>query len=649
MIFWGSVGILMNFAQFYKSFLKMYFSPRVAGSASYTNILSSGQDITEHANLGATALLRFFSSDILGTGSNFMGWQNYLEAPLFYIGLFVLIIFPQVFIYLDKRKKIIFGSFAGFWLLTLLFPYLRYALLAFTGDYFRYGFDFFIPFTILLYAIIALNKLGDTFKINLKLLFATLFILLIALYFPYASIPERSVNKDLQLIITVFLLIYTVLIIAMTKPAYKQYAQIGLLVVVFIELSFFSYKSYAGRVPLKKREFVQNAGGYNDGTPQAVNYLKSIDKTLFYRCEKDYQSGNAEHGSLNDALAQGYYGTTSYSSFNQLNYVRFLEETGIIPKGDETSTRWITGLRGNPLLMTFGNVKYFFSKSAQPEMMRFGFDSLAVKNNVFILKNRFYLPFGYTYDKYIDFKDYQSLVHYQINPVSLANLQQIFVSGGDEVIWQQNLPGLQKLSGLDFSDKDQFIAALEQIFGKDLTQKYYFGFLKYAVNNFANQLALLNAFVYDKADIPQKEIQDMQQISPKDSNIFIPAQKFNFAVYGQMVNRLKQDTFQITSFKQSEIEGKISLSKTKMLFFTIPFDKGWKIELNGEEKQLYRTNIGFTGIVLPKGEYTVKLYYVPQNSGFTTLISLISVILFWAYLGYWIYRKKQTKSLSVEK
>jgi len=159
-------------------------------------------------------------------------------------------------------------------------------------------------------------------------------------------------------------------------------------------------------VPVTKTEFNKDKAGYADGSIKAVKYIKSIDRIPFYRIEKDYQSGNSIHGSLNDALAQGYYGTTSYSSFNQLNYVRFLEETGLIVKGDETATRWITGFRGYPLLQTFGNVKYHLSKSENPEFEKFGFEKIARKNGITILKNKFYLPFGYTYDKYIDFNIY---------------------------------------------------------------------------------------------------------------------------------------------------------------------------------------------------------------------------------------------------
>jgi uncharacterized membrane protein YfhO len=643
MIMLGLAGLFMNLVNIVPSFLKMYFSPRVSGNASYTNLLSSRQDIVENTNITATTILRFFSSDILGNGSKFQGWQNYFEAPLFYIGLLTLLIFPQIFIYLDKRKKIVFGSFLGFWALTLIFPYLRHAMLAFTGDYFRYGFDFFIPFTLLFFAVYALNELDKTFKLNYKLLGGTLVVLLVALFFPYKSLPITAIDNDLRMIIVLILFLYSGLLVLMSKPKYKQYAQIGLILLVIVELSYFSYKSYAGRVPVTKEEFAENAGGYKDGTIKAVNYIKSIDKTLFYRTEKDYQSGNAIHGSLNDAMAQGYYGTTSYSSFNQLNYVRFLEETGLIQKGDETATRWITGFRGNPLLQTFGNVKYHLSKSENPDMIRFGFDSINRIDGVTILKNRFFLPFGYTYDKYIRLDDYKKLTYYQITQQSLNNIFTETERARGEQVAKNLIDRLNPILGKTYASDIEIDTDLTQILGKEENNKIKLLVRKYSVNNFENQIALLNAFVYEGSESSDIKIKEFKQVKLSDTSVFIPPTKFNFKIYGKLVDELKADTFQITRFSQADIKGKIELSKTKMLFFTIPFDKGWKIKINGKDKMFSRVNIGFTGIVLPKGNYEIELYYVPQYSQISFAISIISIILFWLFLGYDVYRKRKLK------
>ncbi len=645
MLLLGLIGFLMNIRQLIVSFTKMYNSPRVSGNASYSDILSSGKEIAEQTDLGASTILRFYSSDVLGTGNKFQGWNNYLESPLFYIGLFTLLIAPQVFIHLSKRKKIIFGIFAAIWTSTLFIPYFRYAFLAFTGDYFRYGFDFFIPFTLLFFAIYALNELDKKFKINIILLSATILILLTGLFYPYNSIPENALNINIRNAAALLIIAYSIMLLLLSKPKYKKIAQIGIILLLLAELSYFSYTSYADREPVTKQEFKTEKAGYNDGTIEAVNYIKEINKTAFYRTEKDYQSGSAVHSSLNDALAQGYFGTTSYSSFNQLNYVRFLEETGLIQKGDETATRWLTGFRNYPLLQTFGNVKYHLSKSENPEFLKFGFDSIARIKGITVLKNRYALPFAYTYDKYIDYEDFKSLISYQISEQTLSNLYQDLSRNVEFQELNTLINKLQELLNINFPNENLFTNALKTNIGTDNTDRYLLTIKKYSVSNFKNQIALLSGFVYEKYFNKSINIDEFEKINPNDTSIIVPAVNFNFNRYKKITDELKQDSLQITDFTQSTIKGKISLRKTKLLFFTIPFDDGWKIKINDKKTKLSRINIGFTGIILPEGNHTIELYYIPKYSQLSNLISFIAILGFWSFLIYFFIKKKKLKRI----
>ncbi len=641
MIVLALVGVLMKFNGLIREFLFMYNSPRVAGNASYTETLSGGEQIVEQTNLLASTFLRFFSSDILGTGSNFQGWQNYLEAPLFYVGLLTLIVFPQVFIHLNNRKKIIFGSFFGFWTLTLLIPWLRHAILAFTGDYFRYGFDFFIPFTLLFYSVYALNKLDKNYKLNLPILITTVLFWLTALFFPYSSIASNTVDANLQKIIALLILMYSGLLFLMSKIQYKSYAQIGIIILIIFELSYFSYKSYSTRVPVTKKEFAENSAGYSDGTIEIVKHLKSIDKTVFYRTEKDYQSGNAIHGSLNDAQAQGYYGTSSYSSFNQINYVRFLEETETIQKGDETASRWLRGFRADPFLLTFGSIKYFLSKEEKPRFLNSGFDSLDTKNGIKILKNRYFLPFGFTYDKFINYHNFKQLITYSVTKHAFDFINNELSHRGQTQISNQIKTNLLPLQDKVFNDKEEFVTEIKSKLSKEIFDKYGFFILNGCINSFSSRELLLNGFVVEENN--NLDLSGIEQISVSDTNIFVPINKFNFEIYGGYINKLKEDTLQIKSFTNKRITGTIELQKKKMLFFTIPFDAGWKVKINGEKKELQRVNFGFTGIILPEGKHEIELFFVPQYSKVTSIISIVSIILFWLYLSFYIYRKKKFK------
>ena len=93
--------------------------------------------------------------------------------------------------------------------------------------------------------------------------------------------------------------------------------------------------------------------GYNDETVDAVRDINASDKS-FFRIRKNRGSGPGMLESLNDAMVFGYYGTSSYSSFNNLNYIKFLMAVGAMSESDlATDTRWSYALVEYPLLSTF--------------------------------------------------------------------------------------------------------------------------------------------------------------------------------------------------------------------------------------------------------------------------------------------------------
>ena len=69
-----------------------------------------------------TYVMRAFSSDILGSGINFKGTGNFLEAPMFYCGIPCLLLFSQYFQFLNKKKKRVAIAFLVLWLFPVLFP-----------------------------------------------------------------------------------------------------------------------------------------------------------------------------------------------------------------------------------------------------------------------------------------------------------------------------------------------------------------------------------------------------------------------------------------------------------------------------------------------------------------------------------------------
>jgi uncharacterized membrane protein YfhO len=216
------------------------------------------------------------------------------------------------------------------------------------------------------------------------------------------------IDGGLRNILVMFMLAHTFAIAGLGFADYRQTARIALVGLVCLETLLVSSYSYGSERPvITKTEFKQKVG-YNDATHDALAIIRKKDPSAFYRIEKGYRSGVAMHGSTNDAKVQDFFGSTSYHSFNQLNYIRFLAGTDIIDPKDENQTRWASGVMTRPLIQNICATKYLIvdKKAQMPKFWFSDFDSIA---NLNIWYNPYFIPLGFTYDKVIDEKIFSSL------------------------------------------------------------------------------------------------------------------------------------------------------------------------------------------------------------------------------------------------
>lgn len=558
----ASIGVAIACYQLLPDALQYLESPRVGGESSFFAKLQQQSmfGLADDA-LRFTTTFRAFGSDMIGTGSNFRGWQNYLEAPLFYCGIFCLVAFPQFFSSLTNRQKWFYGSITALFCTPILFPYFRYAFWAFSGDYFR-AFSLVIVIFMVMFSARAISYIEKNNKINKVVLAVTVLVLLFLLYTP-ANQFKPAVNTSLRSIVTLLILTYAALLYGLsTTTSFKSISKTVLIVLCFFEVAYFS------SITVNKRDVVtgsmlKDKVGYNDYSVESIAYLKSIDKD-FFRINKDYSSGLAIHSSINDAKVQNFYGTSSYYSFNQKNYIKFLGDLNVIDVKDENSTRWAKGLGDRPILFSLASGKYWLSKRTDRAVANMGFDSIAKFGDVTVYKNKFALPFGFTYDKAI---------------------------GEDE---------FKKLSP---TQKD-FCLLRACIIGNE--DKSTFTFLK----------------PFNVADT----------VAP-----------ITFDNYMAYVNELKKDNFVISKFTDNNIIGSVNVNEAKTLFFSIPFDEGWYVKVNGADAKLYRINAGLTGLPITKGNNKVELMFEPRLKAKGAAISIAALIVFFALLGFTFMRKRKEK------
>ena len=106
------------------------------------------------------------------------------------------------------------------------------------------------------------------------------------------------------------------------------------------------------------------------------------------------------------------------------------------------------------------------------------------------------------------------------------------------------------------------------------------------------------------------------------------------------VKKLKsyfQDTsdsekFKILKFRQSDILGSVHSNSKQILFFSIPYDKGWEISINNKKVDFYKVNVGFIGVPIEKGLNKINLKYTPplfKLGMYISIFTFCGILLFY--------------------
>lgn len=344
-----------------------------------------------------TAALRPFSTDMVGTGDEFRGWENYFEAPMTYCGLLSLLMLPQAFIGATRRQRILYGLFLSFAVVPVVFPWFRYLFWGFKGGYFR-TFALFSIFGIIMLSMTAFSRYMARRSFGFWTLGVSLLVLLGVLYLPINKI-QALINHEIRQAVAIFLILYAALLII--GQIVKRQRITGWIILLLAAIEVIHFDRMTVNRPTVTKQELNERVGFNDETVDAIREIKASDNA-FFRITKIWGSGPATRPSYNDAMVFGYYGTLSYSSFNNLNYIKFLLAVDAIPSADiATDAVWSTGLVGHPLLSTFACEKYVITKNPVVFETADSYEFVRRFGNIYLFRNQQFLPFGLIFSHYI--------------------------------------------------------------------------------------------------------------------------------------------------------------------------------------------------------------------------------------------------------
>lgn len=638
------LGIGISAVVFIPSAYVILSSPRLSSTVDFSIFSTWG------FNKLVSIFIRVFSANLLGINDYAGPALDYYEAMILSSSVLVVLLIPQLFIIVrnDKRKKFILVCSSLMIILGILFPLVSYLFNAFAAISTRW--TYVITFTLVLGASISIDFIIKNRTINIKLLIyqCILSIMLLGLgiiyLFKYTGNISNFVLLKKSLLLYIMISLIMVLFVFMLYKYKKSKVSINIVIVILVfEIISNNYATVNSRLVLEN-SFIKSKTGYNDNTYDVVEYLKKIDKNLFYRIEKNYSSV-----FLNDAMYQNYYGTACYNSLNSPSYTEFLKEFNSLSFAEN----FLYPLLEREKLDNFLGVKYILSLN---EISRDDTEYLGKYNDINIYLNKKALPLGFTYDSYITRQEFDKL---DISSKEDAILNNIILDDKVKYMKKGKIPQYKNISSFIYDYKnvdviDNNKSYIEyKVVNDDPNVNILLG------NEERNGITLTLNIDSEQIGVGQVFYKDSNSDFSEDKsikfNVFPNKKEYNVFINYKDIDKLRIDVgnynekiklsnikvrkdenedflnnknvFEITSFKEDKIKGTIQSRKKEIINWTIPFDNGWRIKVDGKKVKPLKVNIGFLGAELDEGKHEIELKYIPPGLILGSFISLIFIVI----------------------
>jgi uncharacterized membrane protein YfhO len=90
----------------------------------------------------------------------------------------------------------------------------------------------------------------------------------------------------------------------------------------------------------------------------------------------------------------------------------------------------------------------------------------------------------------------------------------------------------------------------------------------------------------------------------------------------EKIDQIQQRAVRIDAFSQEHLSGHFEATRPGLLFFSIPYNKGWKAFVDGRKTEILPVNYGFIGVPVKAGQSQIRLEFVPFGQRLGMYLSL---------------------------
>lgn len=524
-------------------------------------------------------------------------------------------------------------------ILTIIvsFPFINYFLnggLYFNGK----GFIPYLPLALFLIASM-INLLYKN-KINFKLLIIVSIV---------SSLILIGLDNNFRYYYFYIELFITLFLLWMYDKKRKDYILIPIIIASYL---IFLLNNLSDSLVSIKNYNMQNSYFNYD----VSNYL-NIDTNSIYR----YQDNISKLNTLNYSYGKLDYRTTIYSSTSNANYLNNYFTT--FKNNDIYRNYLMLGQNNNLFFQKFMGIRYLLTNDLAP----FGYNKIKEYDDAVLYENKNVYPIGFSSSHVLNIYEYDELSYleqleaYNTNIITSSNTNNAnldFVGSkanlNAKINSSSNITYEKTKNGyyIESTGKGKLVLDLENTitdnsliirFKLNNIPKRSDGDATITINNVSNLLSYnwryynnneeFNYVISSNNEIDKLELEFSNGIYDiVDIEIYqIPNSFF------EKDNDIDPLKINYEETKDNIIKGNINVSEDGYFLFTIPYDNGFTLYVDGNKTNIEMVNDMFIGFPITKGNHSIELKFESPYSNLGKVVSIISLV---TYIGVIIYERK---------
>lgn len=467
----------------------------------------------------------------------------------------------------------------------------------------------------------------------------------------YLVVPNVAdidvVLTDIDVIINIVAIITYVVIIngyVRLKSGDKMPIFIALLICAIAECTFSSFEG------LDRTTSRDAYCKYFNGADQAVEFLNKKENGNFYRTEF------RRFTTINDAALYHYNGFSQFSSLAPGGICDFIGSLGIAATGN--SFRYYDP---TALVDALFDIKYVMNKDGEIKNAP-RYNRINNFGNVWVYENERVLPLGFMVNSAV--KDWQTT---DSTPFKVQNdfvnnaagvAGNMFTDIPIDEVNKTYMEETERINDNEFkyrltNPENLGLEPTVQSFTKINADKYVYAYVdagnakrviyKVMAADGTERISedrelSAGKSLFDIGEVHAGETVRVQfsltnkgefeKTYRKDGTVKLYLASYDDSVFQNAYDKLSQSTYEITSFKDTEITGKINAAQNGVMFTSIPYVEGWSVYVDGEKvDKIAIAENGVVGVDLTAGEHEVTFKFSPQGIMLGLITSLISILL----------------------